>query len=203
MASLGLVAEDTIFVSNLPDHVGSGEIIDFFKEYGKIKDHKLPFDKKTGKSKKICFVTFENERDVKNALKADGRTFREKKIRVSIAEKRSSDNLLLEKLEHKSKEEVLKNIKKYEKLVKEEFDAKFNPKTKDKEKEKENTENKNEENKTTQEEKEKKKKDKKNKEKYKDKEKDHKRKKNDRSRSKSSRSRSRSRKEKNSKKNRK
>ena len=118
LASLGLVAEDTIFVSNLPETVGEKELRDFFKEFGKIKELKLPFDRKTGRIKRICFVTFENEKDAKNALMADGRVIKEKRIRCSLAEKKSSDQLLLEKLEGKSKNEVMKSIEKYEKMIK-------------------------------------------------------------------------------------
>lgn len=125
MASLGLVAEDTIFISNLPDSISVQEINEFFKEFGKIKETKLPFDKKTGRLKRISFLTFETELEAKNALKADGRTLRGKKIRISLAEKKSSDQLLIDKLEGKSKEEVMKKVEKYEKMIKEEFEAKF------------------------------------------------------------------------------
>ena len=132
LASLGLVAEDTIFVSNLPENIGEKELKDFFKEYGKIRDLKLPFDKKTGRIKRICFVTYENEKDAKNSLSSDGKMLKDKRLRVNLAEKKSSDQLLLEKLEGKSKNEVLKSIEKYEKMVKREFDEKFNPKKKEK-----------------------------------------------------------------------
>ena len=141
MASLGLVAEDTIFISNLPDSISTQDINEFFKEFGKIKETKLPFDKKTGRLKRICFLTFETEKEAKNGLKADGRTLKSKKIRVSLAEKKSSDQLLIDKLEGKSKEEVMKNVEKYEKMIKEEFEARFgggkNEKEKKEQKEKE------------------------------------------------------------------
>lgn len=136
LAALGLVAEDTIFVSNLPETVGEREMKDFFKEFGKIKDLKLPFDKKTGRIKRICFITYEHEKEAKNALNADGKNLKDKRIRVNLAEKKSSDQLLLEKLEGKSKLEVLKTIEKYEQMVKKEFEDKFNPKKEKKEEEK-------------------------------------------------------------------
>lgn len=135
LASLGLVAEDTIFVSNLPETAGERDLKDFFKEYGKIRDLKLPFDKKTGRIKRIAFITFESEKDTKNALNADGKLFKDKRLRVHMAEKKSADQLLLEKLEGKSKEDVMKSIEKYEKMVKKEFDEKFNAKIKEKNKE--------------------------------------------------------------------
>lgn len=140
LASLGLVAEDTIFVSNLPETTGERDLKEFFKEYGKIRDLKLPFDKKTGRIKRIAFITFESEKDTKNALNADGKPFKEKRLRVHMAEKKSADQLLLEKLEGKSKEDVMKSIEKYEKMVKKEFEERFN-KTKEKidEKSKEKT----------------------------------------------------------------
>jgi len=147
MASLGLVAEDTIFVANLPENAGDRDIRDLFNEFGRIRDLKIPFDRKTGKNKRICFITYDDEKHAKMALAGDGRTLKDKRLRVNLAEKKSSDQLLLDKLEGKSKEEVLRKIEKYEKIAKKELEEKFG-KPKEKEKAKTNKNPKENEDKT-------------------------------------------------------
>ena len=128
LASLGLVAEDTVFVANLPDNASEKELRDIFSEFGRIRDLKLPIDRKTGKSKRICFVSFEDEKNAKTSLAADGRQLRDKRLRVNLAEKKSADQLLLDKLEGKTKEEVLKKIEKYERMAKKELEQRFGKK---------------------------------------------------------------------------
>lgn len=49
-----------LFVGNLPWTVGSQELRSYFREFGKIVNATVIFDKKTGLSKGYGFVTFNN-----------------------------------------------------------------------------------------------------------------------------------------------
>ena len=128
-SSLGLTSEDTIFVANLPDHCSIKELQEFFEVYGKVKNIRIPIDHVSGKSRNIGFVTFENEKDMRNVLNQDGMYYKDKKIRINKAEKRISDIKNREKfnknekiLEKPSKKDTLE---KHEERVKRDFDDRF------------------------------------------------------------------------------
>jgi RNA recognition motif-containing protein len=61
-------------------------------EFGKIRDVKIPFDKASGKNKKICILQFMNEDSARKAvLKVDKMVVDDKKLAVRLAEKKSVD----------------------------------------------------------------------------------------------------------------
>ncbi|XP_055909488.1 SRA stem-loop-interacting RNA-binding protein, mitochondrial [Eupeodes corollae] len=49
-----------LFVRNLPWTVGNQELRSYFKDFGKVINASVVFDKKTGLSKGYGFVTFNN-----------------------------------------------------------------------------------------------------------------------------------------------
>lgn len=121
--TLGLVVEDTVFVSGLPEYIPELELRKLFLEYGTIKSLRIPTDHATGKSKKICFITFKEEKEARNALSANNKKFLDKhKIMVKMAESRSADDLLMEKLEKLDKRDIRKNYDRFEKTARRDFD---------------------------------------------------------------------------------
>ena len=57
-ASLGIVKNDTIFVSNLPDFPNEVELKKMFTNFGELEDVRIPIDKYTGKSRGIAFIKY-------------------------------------------------------------------------------------------------------------------------------------------------
>ena len=122
-SSLGLVSDNTIFVANLPDHCSIKELKDFFEVFGKVKNVRIPIDHVSGKSRNIGFVIFQDEKDMRNALKQDGIYYKDKKIRISKAEKKISDITHIRKI---SDTKNLNNtIEKHEERAKKDFETRF------------------------------------------------------------------------------
>jgi len=55
-----------LFVGNLPWTVGHRDLVLYFKQFGKVLNANVIFDKKTGHSKGYGFVTFQNKSSIEN-----------------------------------------------------------------------------------------------------------------------------------------
>ncbi|XP_055371197.1 uncharacterized protein LOC129605447 [Condylostylus longicornis] len=63
MASRGITK---IFIGNLPWTVGHRELVSYFKQFGKVLNANVVFDKRSGHSKGYGFVTFLNKSALDN-----------------------------------------------------------------------------------------------------------------------------------------
>jgi len=83
------ILEDTLFVGNLPTTATKKEIDDLFSKYGKIKEIRIPMDRKTNTQKSICFVTFQDAKDCQKAVKSFGVGLKigENKLKISAAKR--------------------------------------------------------------------------------------------------------------------
>ncbi|XP_020650033.3 SRA stem-loop-interacting RNA-binding protein, mitochondrial [Pogona vitticeps] len=78
-----------IFVRRLPWTVGPNEIKTYFAQFGAVKNYFLPFDKKTGFHKGVCWVGFVTEEGVENALQKKSHILEGAKIIVDISKGRA------------------------------------------------------------------------------------------------------------------
>lgn len=87
--SLGLVKEDTVYVSNLPYSCTEKDLRELFGDCGQLVGVRIPEDWQTKKSRGFAFITFDSEKAAKKALNYDGHKFYDRKLHVQKAEKRS------------------------------------------------------------------------------------------------------------------
>lgn len=73
------------YVGNLPFQVTEQELDSEFQQYGQIKEVTLIRDRYTGECKGFGFVTFVDADSAKQALAADGKDFKGRAMKVSIA----------------------------------------------------------------------------------------------------------------------
>jgi RNA recognition motif-containing protein len=85
---LGLVKQDTIYVGNLEYSVTEEDLREFFKGCGKIISIRIPDDYQTRRKKGYAFITFESEAAAKQAKRHSGMLLYNRKIKISIAEKK-------------------------------------------------------------------------------------------------------------------
>lgn len=71
-STLGLIKQDTIYVSNLPYSCTEKDLTDLFGDCGKIMSIRIPEDKQTKQNRGFAFIAFENEKGCKKALNYDG-----------------------------------------------------------------------------------------------------------------------------------
>jgi RNA recognition motif-containing protein/predicted NAD-dependent protein-ADP-ribosyltransferase YbiA (DUF1768 family) len=100
-AGLGLIKQDTVFLSNLPENSSDKEIREAFEQFGKIADVRLPINVHTGKPKSIAFVRFETEEEAKAAFQAVMLPIRDRLVKILFAEKNKGQ--LLMELEKETK----------------------------------------------------------------------------------------------------
>lgn len=86
--TLGLVREDTVYVSNLPYSCTEKELAELFADCGKIASIRLPENRQTKQNRGFAFITLETDRGAKKALSYDGHKFYDRRLRVSKAEKK-------------------------------------------------------------------------------------------------------------------
>lgn len=118
-ASLGIVKNDTIFVSNLPEFVSDNEMRKIFENFGKVLDIRVPIERLTGKSKGIAFIKYDSEESAKNAYRAVTVNYGDRKLKIRFAEKDrgqiinelKSKNNLLGKMNEKDKLDVIRKKK--------------------------------------------------------------------------------------------
>ncbi len=91
-ASLGVKINDQIFVAGLPENAAHKDIEQFFKQFGEVKHVRIPIDKKTGKTKPFGIITFKESSECEKAIKNNGIRYKDKKLKITWAEKRSYDD---------------------------------------------------------------------------------------------------------------
>ena len=91
-ASLGVKINDQIFVAGLPENASHKDIEQFFKQFGEVKHVRIPIDKKTGKTKPFGIITFKESSECEKAIKNNGIRYKDKKLKITWAEKRSYDD---------------------------------------------------------------------------------------------------------------
>ena len=75
-------------MSNIPYKVDERDLKNLFGDCGRIKDIRIPIDRKTDMNKGFAFVIFENDRSAKKALNYDNHSFYKRKLKIQIAENR-------------------------------------------------------------------------------------------------------------------
>lgn len=74
-----------IYVGNLPFQVTDQELDSEFQQYGQIKEVTLIRDRYTNECKGFGFITFTDADSAKQALAADGKDFKGRAMKISIA----------------------------------------------------------------------------------------------------------------------
>lgn len=77
--------DTTIFIGNLAWDAKEQDIIDFFKSCGSILQVRMIIDKKTGRSRGIAYVEFENADSVDSALQKKGRDLLGRPVNIDKA----------------------------------------------------------------------------------------------------------------------
>ncbi len=114
---LGLVKQDTVYVGNLEYSVSETDLREFFKNCGKIISIRIPDDYQTRRKKGYAFITFDSEAAAKQAKRHSGMLLYNRKIKVSIAEKKPE-------IESKVRKDAGKNEKGLDKeLVRKDFES--------------------------------------------------------------------------------
>ena len=75
-------------MSNIPYKVDRRDLEDLLGDCGKIKELRIPIDRKTGMNKGFAFVVFDSDRGAKKALNYDGHSFYKRKLKIIMAESR-------------------------------------------------------------------------------------------------------------------
>lgn len=86
--TLGLVKEDTVYISNLPYSCTEKDLRELFGDCGQLVSVRLPENRQTKQSRGFAFITFDSEKAAKKALNYDGHKFYDRKLHVQKAEKR-------------------------------------------------------------------------------------------------------------------
>eukprot|EP00347_Sterkiella_histriomuscorum_P005853 403355024 len=87
--TLGLIKQDTIYVSNLPFSVTDKDLQDLFGDCGKILSIRMPLNNQTKQGRGFAFITMADEKAARRALNYDGHKFYDRRLRVSQAEKKA------------------------------------------------------------------------------------------------------------------
>ena len=87
-STLGLVKQDTIYVSNLPYSCSEKDLTELFSDCGKILSIRMPENRQTRQNRGFAFITMVDERAARKALNYDGHKFYDRKLRVNKAEKK-------------------------------------------------------------------------------------------------------------------
>lgn len=88
-STLGLIKEDTIYVSNLPYSCVEKDLQDLFGDCGKILSIRMPENRQTKQNRGFAFITMETEKAARKAINYDGHKFYDRKLKVTKAEKKA------------------------------------------------------------------------------------------------------------------
>lgn len=81
--------QNRLYIGNLAWKTTEASLRAAFADFGPVKEVKIVTERETGRSKGFGFITFENEVDAANAIKAlDGYTLDNRELRVREAEDR-------------------------------------------------------------------------------------------------------------------
>ena len=83
-----MTKRDTIYVGNLPYSITEKDVAEFFGQFGNTVSIRIPEDFQTKMKKGYAFITFDNEAAAKKALQSDGIKYYERRLKISIAEKK-------------------------------------------------------------------------------------------------------------------
>jgi len=87
------VVNTVVFVKGLKYTVNRKEIFSHFSSCGNILDIELPMcRRRRGRSRGICWITFERPVNVEKALRLDGTAFQDREIRVFLAKSARAQN---------------------------------------------------------------------------------------------------------------
>ena len=86
--TLGMTKRDTIYVGNLPYSITEKDVAEFFGQFGNPLSIRIPEDFQTKMKKGYAFITFDSEAGAKKALQSDGIKYYERRLKISIAEKK-------------------------------------------------------------------------------------------------------------------
>ncbi|BBH42665.1 putative RNA-binding protein rbpF [Microcystis aeruginosa PCC 9809] len=79
----------SIFVGNLSYEISQEDLVDVFKEYGKVQRVHIPVDKETGRKRGFAFVEMESKAQETTAIEAlDGAEWMGRSIKVNQARER-------------------------------------------------------------------------------------------------------------------
>jgi|ERR1712133_29775 len=78
-----------IFVGGLNSEMSDDDIKNHFSQFGKITETEMPFDKQKNQRKGFCFITFEHEDVMKEAIKNSTQTICGKQVDVKKATPRT------------------------------------------------------------------------------------------------------------------
>merc|ERR1719273_671695 len=78
--------KNKVYIGNLSFKTREEDIEYEFQRYGRVNDIYLPLDRETGRPRGFGFVTFEDDRDAKEAVRdMDGRKLDGRELRVEVA----------------------------------------------------------------------------------------------------------------------
>lgn len=78
-----------IFVGNLPHEFRHGDLIDLFKEHGRVLSAWIALDRETGNCRGFGFVDMPDEKQAQNAIEVlNGRRIGNRKLRVNLGKPR-------------------------------------------------------------------------------------------------------------------
>jgi len=82
--------ENTVFIKGFKYQVTKTDLREFFAECGEVTKVVMPRSRKTGRSRRIAWVTFSNQEGVQEAIKKNGETLLTKAVSVCVAEPSTS-----------------------------------------------------------------------------------------------------------------
>lgn len=88
-STLGLVKQDTLYVSNLPYSCTDKDLTELFGDCGKILSIRMPQNRETKQGRGFAFITMGDEKSARKALNYDGHKFYNRVLKVSRAEKKA------------------------------------------------------------------------------------------------------------------
>lgn len=79
------MAQNKIYVGNLPFNFSNEELQTTFAEYGDIDNINMITDRHTGQPRGFAFITFARQHSAETALQMNGAEIRGRKLSVSMA----------------------------------------------------------------------------------------------------------------------